>query len=81
MILMKRKLAQALLDDPNIYSNIRLSKELATNDFDEIESSLEFEIRIYKEVPELLYRNYETSDHFLAYISVVKKYRETIDKK
>jgi len=81
MVLMKRKLAQYLLDDPNTYSNLRLMKELTTNPYSEIVSSLEFEILLYEEVPQLLHRNYETVDHFLAYISTVKKYKYKFDQK
>ena len=68
------------MESPQIYSELRFLKELDTFTFRKIEESLEFEINIYEELPNMLHRNYETIDHFLDYIIIVKNYRETLEQ-
>ena len=67
-------------DVPRVYSKLRLELELSKQSINEIYKSLEFEMALYEQIPELLERNYYSVEHFLDYISLVKKYKESIGK-
>jgi len=69
-----------LQESPEIYSQLRLKKELEHTGIRNVIDSLDFEISLYEEVPHLISRNYETIEHFLAYITEVKNYKRKLDE-
>jgi len=69
----REEVKELLNNNPEFYANIRLTKELTQLSKPDIRNNLEYEIALYKHIPLLVDMNYETSEHFLAYISLIKK--------
>jgi len=59
---------------------IRLSYEVRHRTIDQIEDNIEFELLMYKAIPELLERTYESYDYLLEYMLKVKSFSRYIDK-
>jgi Trm5-related predicted tRNA methylase len=70
--MVRKTLLHILETDSQFYARYRLQKELSEISRREIRDTLEFEINMYEELPDMLDHNYYSIDHFLDYISEVK---------
>lgn len=62
-----------IMEHSEIYAFLRLDTELEEQTIDDIEESLQKELKLYRKYPEILYKYYPSVDHLLDYILAIRK--------